>query len=434
MGGGPEGLHVVHRAAVADEGDAGAVGDPHVDADGPRDREPDPAAREPEVALRVAERVLPVEGVGGRQPLVDEHRVRGKRIDEMAHRRRGGDRVLRLRLVRRRAQARALRSPVPVRQRGNPGLRRAPPGLVPAALEKREEGAQGLPHVRPDRGLGRVVLAQLPVAEPDLHHRQPVRQRLDLAPHRHPEHVRPQEHRKVVGRERLAHLLLDAGEGAEEGGMLGGEVRAVGHGLLVDGGAQHLGEAGRFGEGVARRHLVPAHDDRALGAEQPLGEPGQGLVTRPAGRVHPGGGAEVDGGRPVEDVAWEREEHRPRWRGERHLGRAADDTRQVLEPVHLDRPLDERLGDGDERVVEEGLGEAVPDLLLPRRHQHRRPPELRVVERSHRVAEPRCDVHVAGREPAARPRVAVRHCDHDPFLEAEHVAHVRLVAQGVHDG
>ena len=216
--------------------------------------------------------------------------------------------------------------------------------------------------------------------------------------------------------------------------MLGREVRAVGNGLLIYGSAQHLGEVRRLGEGVARRHLVSAHDDRAFGPEQPPGEPGEGLVARSPGRVHPGRGAEVDGRRPVEDVAGEGDEHRTGRRGERDLGRSPDDPRQVLEPVHLDRPLDERLGDGDEGVVEEGLGEAVPDLLLPRRHQHRRPPELRVVERAHRVPEPRRDVHVAGREPAARPRVAVRHRDHDPLLEAEHVAHVRLVAEGVHDG
>ena len=209
---------------------------------------------------------------------------------------------------------------------------------------------------------------------------------------------------------------------------------AVGNGLLVDGGAQHLGEAGRLRKSVARRHLVPAHDDRALGPEETRGEPGKGLVPGTAGRVHPGGGAQVDGRRPVEDVAGEGDEHRPGRRGERDLGRPPDDAREVLDSVHLDRPLDERLGDGDEGVVEEGLGETVPDLLLPRRHQHRRAPELRVVERSHRVPEPGRDVHVAGREPSARPRVAVRHRDHDPFLEAEHVAHVRLAAQGVHDG
>ena len=375
-----------------------------------------------------------MERVRGGEPLVHEHRVRGKRVDEVTHGGRRRDRVLRLRLVRRRPEARSLRGPVAIREGRDPGLRRAPSRVVPALLEQRKEGAQGLPHVRPDRGLRRVVLAHLPVAEPDLHHREPVRQGLDLAPHRHPEHVRPEEHREVVGRERLAHLALHARQGAEEGGVLGGEVRAVGHGLLVHGGAQHLGEPRRLVEGVARRHLVPAHDDRALGAKEPLGEPGEGLVPRPAGRVHAGGGAEVEGRRPIEDVAGEGDEDRPGRRGERDLGRPPHDAGQVLEPVHLDRPLDERLRDGDEWVVEEGLGEAVPDLLLPRRHQHRRPPELRVVERAHRVPEPRRDVHVAGREPAARPRVAVRHRDHDPLLEAEHVAHVRLVRQGVHDG
>ena len=146
---------------------------------------------------------------------------------------------------------------------------------------------------------------------------------------------------------------------------------AVGNGLLVHGGAQHLGESGRFGEGVARRHFMPAHDDRAFGPKQPLGEPGEGLVAWPAGRVHPGRGTEIEGRRPVEDVAGEGDEHRPCRGGERDLGRAPDDAREVLDPVHLDRPLDERPGDGDEGVVEEGLGETVPDLLLPRRHEHR---------------------------------------------------------------
>src|SRR3546814_4327923 len=49
------------------------------------------------------------------------------------------------------------------------------------------------------------------------------------------------------------------------------------------------------------------------------------------------------------------------------------------------------------------------DLLLARRDDHRRARELRVVDRPHGVAEPRCHMHVAGDEPARSAREAVRH-------------------------
>ena len=115
----------------------------------------------------------------------------------------------------------------------------------------------------------------------------------------------------------------------------------------------------------------------------------------------------------VEDVARQRDEHRAGRRRHRHLGGAAHDARQVLQPRHLDRPFHQRLGDRHQRVVEQRLGEAVALLLLAGGQDHRRARELGIEQRAHGVAEARRHVHVAGDELAAGARVAVRHGHHE---------------------
>ena len=71
--------------------------------------------------------------------------------------------------------------------------------------------------------------------EADVDHRQTVRQRLDLAPHRHAHGVGAQHDQQIEFGEQVAHLLLVARERAHVAGVLGEEVRAVGDALLVDG-------------------------------------------------------------------------------------------------------------------------------------------------------------------------------------------------------
>ena len=104
-----------------------------------------------------------------------------------------------------------------------------------------------------------------------------------------------------------------------------------------------------------------------------------------------------------------------------------------VEPRHLDRPFDERLGHAHERRIEQRLGQAVALLLLAGGQDHRRAGEARVEERAHRVAEARRDVHVAGDELARGARVAVGHRDHERLLQAEHEVRSGWSDERVHD-
>ena len=230
-----------------------------------------------------------------------------------------------------------------------------------------------------------------------------------------------------------AHLRLLAPERAHERGVLGGEVGAVGHRLLVDGRAETLAQGRGLLPGVCGHELVAADDDGIPGREQAPRQALERAIRGPAAGVDPGRPARVEGGAIVEDVAGQRDEHRPRGRGERDLGGPAHDAGQIREARHLDRPLAQRRRHLHERPVEERLGEAVPLLLLAGRHQDRRAAPVRIEERAHRVAETRRDVDVARGEAARGAGKAVRHREHHALLEPQHVAQPRMLGQGIHD-
>ena len=102
--------------------------------------------------------------------------------------------------------------------------------------------------------------------------------------------------------------------------------------------------------------------------------------------------------------------------------------------MHLDRPLDHRLGDRHQRIIEQRLGQAVADLLLAGGQDHRRAGELGAVERAHGVAEAGRDMDVAGDQFTRRARIAVRHRDHDRLLQPEHIGQVLVILERIHDG
>ena len=169
------------------------------------------------------------------------------------------------------------------------------------------------------------------------------------------------------------------------------------------------------------------------GLQEPPGQPVEHRIGGARARLDPRRGAELEAGLGVEDVARQRDEHRAGRRRHRHLGGAAHDARQILEPRHLHRPLHQRLGDRHQRRVEQRLGEPVALLLLAGGEDHRRAGELGVEQRAHGVAEARRHMHVAGDELAAGARVAVGHGHHDRLLQAQHVGQVRVLLQRVHD-
>ncbi len=259
------------------------------------------------------------------------------------------------------------------------------------------------------------------------------RQRIDLAVHRHLQHVGAEADQRVIGREQLVHLSLIARELAEEQRMLGREVGTADHGLLVDRRAQDVGEARGLLEGVAGDDLVPGQDHRLLGGQQPLGEPAQRRIGRAARGIDAGRRTELDRAEGVQDVAGQRDEHRPGRRRRGDLGGAVHDARQVGEPRHLGRPLDHRCCDRHQRRIEQRLGKAVALLLLARGHDDRRAGDMRRVQRADRIAEARRNMDVTGRELARGAGIAVCHREHDRFLQAKHVAHLGGIRERVHD-
>ena len=133
---------------------------------------------------------------------------------------------------------------------------------------------------------------------------------------------------------------------------------------------------------------------------------------------------QVDVGFLLQDVARQRQEHRAGRRRERGLAGAMHHQRQILQPMHLVRPLHQRPRDRRQVRIQDRFGAVEILIVLAGSDENGRGGLLRVVEHAHRVAEAGRDMQVHHRELAGRLRVAVGHRHHDGLLQAEHVAHV----------
>ena len=234
-------------------------------------------------------------------------------------------------------------------------------------------------------------------------------------------------------RQEIQHLLLDARQRADIAGMLGEKMRAIGRRLLMHRRAQRGRKIRRGLQRVALDDLVAGDDHRPLRPQDALCQRLQSISGRPHPRIDPRAAAEVDTGLGVEDIAGQRNEHRPGRRRGRDLGGAPDDARQILEPRHLDRPFHQRLGHAHQRAIEQRLHQAMALLLLAGGEDHRRAGELRVVERSHRIAEAGRDMDVAGDQPSRGAAEAVGHRHHQALLHRHDVGQIRMVLERVHD-
>ena len=159
----------------------------------------------------------------------------------------------------------------------------------------------------------------------------------------------------------------------------------------------------------------------------------QRFVRRLHPRIDAGGAAEFDAGFGIEDIAGQRDEHRPGRRRGRDLGGAAHDARQILQPRHLDRPFHQRLRHLDQRAVEHRLHQPVALLLLAGGEDHRRAGEFGVEQRAHRVAEPGRDMDIAGDQFSGGAAVTVGDGDHQAFLHRHHIGEIGMVLQRMHD-
>jgi hypothetical protein len=283
-----------------------------------------------------------------------------------------------------------------------------------------------------DRDLLGIILAQLPRIDVEMDDRHAGRDRLRLRRQRPGEEIAADREQEVVLLEHRKHRVRQPHHGAAEQRVRGRERRGARHRLRVDRRPDQLGEFDQLRVRAALRHRVARHDQRPLG----LGDQRRRLsdrrsvaagARRDAGRCH-----QVEIGLGIEDVARQRQEHRAGRRGERGLRRAVDDARQVGEAMHLGCPLHQRPRDRRQVRPQDRLGDVEGLLVLAGGDQDRRSSLLGVVEHAHRVAEPRRHVQVDDGELARCLGVAVGHCHHRRLLQGEHVAHLVVDRERVH--
>ncbi len=206
----------------------------------------------------------------------------------------------------------------------------------------------------------------------------------------------------------------------------------VRHEFHVDRRAEQFGELDQLGMRTALRHDIAGHDYRPLRLRENRGRRlDRGAVAADM-RSDPRRRHQVEVGVGAQDVARQRQEHRPGRRRERGFGRAVHDARQVGEPMHLGRPLHQRARDRRQIRHQDRLGHVEGLLVLSGGDEDRRARLLGVVEHAHGVAEARRGVEVAHRQLAGRLRIAVRHRHDGGLLQAEHVADLVLGCERIH--
>ena len=143
--------------------------------------------------------------------------------------------------------------------------------------------------------------------------------------------------------EHLAHALLRAGHRAAIERMRGGERRGVRHELGVDRRADRFRQRRELLVAAALRHRVAGDDDRALGLRQQIGGGVDRIEIAADARRDAGRLQQIDVAVVLQDVAGQRQEHRPGRRRQRGLRRAMHQRRQVLEALDLRGEFHERL-------------------------------------------------------------------------------------------
>ena len=268
MGGGPERLDRVHRAAVSNDGNHRAARQCEAGSDGARQREADAAARKTDEPARIAVGEQLEKRAGGGQRFFHDHRVCGQCLDHAMHQIPRIDRaILRMSLVFRR-QFRAPRRPVVLFNLFKPARSRVP--LAGAERAKaRNQRHQRFAHVGLQRDLDGIVLPDVPVRFRDLHDGQAIGQGVGRVVDRHAQRISAETDQQIMGGERLPHLGLVSREAAHERAVCRWKMRGVGHGLLVHGRAKRFGKRGAFFPRLVAGNLVSDDHDRPFGLQQP---------------------------------------------------------------------------------------------------------------------------------------------------------------------
>ena len=431
MRGRPQRLGGVHRAAVAHERHHRPLRQRQLDAERGRQTPADAAASQAEqrLAVRAAEEVP--DARRRRDRLVDDdclvrHRLRhGVDERQRAHRRL-------LRLVGGAACEVVALLPLCGGQRVAALRRVLVPGLARVAAHRLAQLGQRRLRIALDGDGGRIVLADLPRVDVEMHDVQPVRHRIDVRRQREREEVAAHGEQQVVAHEQALDAGAQPRHGAGVERVREREAARGGHALQHHGRADQLGQLHHLGERVAMGHRVADDEQRLVGGHELAccGIDGRAVADDPrgdAGRRH-----EIHVLLGVQHVDGQGEEHGPGRLSERRLHGAAHDARQVIEPARLRGPLHVRRGHRRQIGPENRLRHREALIVLPGGEQERGVGLERVVQHAHRVPEPGRDVHVHGGERAAGLRVSVGHRDRHRLLERQDVADPRLTRETVH--
>ncbi len=227
VGRGPQRLDRIHRRAVAGIAHHRARRIGEADADRGRQAPADAAGSQRVITVAVAMRPQADDLARRGEALIDQDRIVGHRFHDLQRQPVRVDRRSLARLRDLLDQRLALRRPILRCERREPLLRarlqRASAGL----LQCWHQRAQRLLDVGFDRDLGAIVAGEIAVDQPDLHDREPVRQRIDLAVDRHPQGIAAERDQQIMRRQHVTRDLLQPRDRAHEARALRQEMRTI---------------------------------------------------------------------------------------------------------------------------------------------------------------------------------------------------------------
>jgi hypothetical protein len=270
--------------------------------------------------------------------------------------------------------------------------------------------------------LRRIILAELPGIVVKVNEGEAFRHRLDVGRQRQREQIAAGREQHVVLFEDFADRPLHARHRAAKQWVRRRERRRRRHEFAIDRRADQFGEFDQFGMRFRARHRIAGDDQRSLGLRQDR----RGFLHRrriaAQLRRNPRRRQQIEFALGFENVAGQRQEHRPGWRCQRRLRRAVHEPRQVGKAMHFGRPFHQRSCDRRQVGPQDRLSGVEILIVLSGGDQDRASGFLRVIEHAHRIAEARRDVKIDHGELAGGLRIAVGHADHARLLQREHVA------------
>jgi hypothetical protein len=134
------------------------------------------------------------------------------------------------------------------------------------------------------------------------------------------------------------------------------------------------------------------------------------------------------------NVHGQRQEDRSSRRCGSNLDGAPQGAGQILDALYLIGPFGHRLHHTHQVTPQDGLGKGVAAVLLSGGKQEGRTGLGGVVQHAHSIAQPWRHMQVHHPQCPRSQRIAIRHGHCYPFLERQHILHVWVVNQNIHEG